>query len=99
MLLAHAVVLGEARSYLAALADRAETLDGAPKFERVLLQLDWLHGGVVPPSTTVPVEDPAILFDLASAAVSNLGTHGVDGLQLEICLAMLETARALDVRT
>lgn len=47
----------------------------------------------------MPVENPAILFDLASAAVSNLGTHGVDGLQLEICLAMLETARALDART
>lgn len=99
MLLAHAVVLGEARSYLAALADHAETLDGALEFERVLLQLDWIHGGAVPPSTPVRVVNPAMVFDLATAAISNLGTHGVDALQLEICLAMLSAARVLDART
>lgn len=98
MLLAHAVVLVEARSYLAALADRAQTLDGALEYERVLLQLDWLHGGTVAACTPVPVEDPVVLHEVACRAIGNLEVHGIDQLELEICLAMLEAARVLDTR-
>jgi hypothetical protein len=44
MLLAHALTLAEARSNLAALADRALTFDASVGYERVLLHLDDLHG-------------------------------------------------------
>jgi hypothetical protein len=98
MLLSHAVLLAEARSYLAALADHAASFDASMEYERVLLQLDALHGGAVPPITLVPATDPAVLYDVAQAAISNLADHGVDRLSLEICLAMLEAARELDAR-
>jgi hypothetical protein len=98
MLLSHAVLLAEARSYLAALADHATSFDALMEYERVLLQLDALHGGAVPPITVVPATDPAVLYEVARAAISNLADHGVDRLALEICLAMLEAARELDAR-
>ena len=96
MLLSHAVLYAEARSYLAALADAASSFDASLEYERVLLQLDWLHGGQVPPITVVPSGDPEVLHDVASAAISNLERHAVDPLDLELCLAMLEAAWALD---
>jgi hypothetical protein len=65
MLLAHAVLRAEARSYLAALADHALTFDGSMEYERVLLELDELHGGVVPPTTVVPVAEPGVLVEIA----------------------------------
>lgn len=96
MLLSHAVLYAEARSYLAALADDASSFDAALEYERVLLQLDWLHGGQVPPLTVVPAGDKAILYDVAAAAIRNLEAHPVDTMQLELCLAMLEAARTAD---
>ena len=54
MLLAHAVTLAEARSYLAALADQALTFDASVEYERVLLQLDFLHGDFIPGISRVP---------------------------------------------
>jgi hypothetical protein len=98
MLLSHAVLLAEARSYLAALADHAATFDASMEYERVLLQLDALHDGAVPPITVVPATDPAVLHEVARAALNNLADHGVDRLELEICLAMLEAASELDAR-
>src|SRR3954447_20800188 len=97
MLLAHAVLLAEARSYLAALADRARTFDACMEYERVLLQLDWLHGGRVPPITAIPTSDAAILYEVATEAIENLAKHQVDRLELELCLAMLGEARAIDL--
>jgi hypothetical protein len=38
------VALPKAKSYLAALADRARRFDTTIEYERVLLQLDRLHG-------------------------------------------------------
>lgn len=96
MLVAHAVLLAEARSYVAALADLADSFDGALEYERVLLQLDWLHGGTVPPTTAVPTVDRALLYEVAESAIGSLADHGVDGLELEICLAMLDAAYSLD---
>ena len=97
MLLSHAVLLAEARSYVAALADRARTFDARMEYERVLLQLDWLHGGKVPPITVVPTSDTALLYEVAGDAIGNLAKHRVDRLELEICLAMLEAARTMDL--
>jgi hypothetical protein len=99
MLLAHAVLLAEARSYLAALADHALTFDGSMEYERVLLELDELHGGVVPPTTGVPVADPRVLYQIACRAIAGLDAHGVDPLGLELCLAMLVAARETDTRS
>ena len=41
MLIAHAVTLAEARSYVAALADIAVTIDASIEYDRVLLQIDF----------------------------------------------------------
>ena len=97
MLLTHAVVLAEARSYLAALADRARSFDASMEYERVLLQLDSIHGGLVPPTTGVPTTDPTILYEIASDAIESLAKYDVDKVDLEICLAMLEAARSIEL--
>ncbi|CUR58380.1 conserved hypothetical protein [metagenome] len=99
MLLAHAVLLAEARSYLAALADHALTLDGSLEYERVLLELDELHGGVFPPTTRIPVPDPVVLYRVAHQAIVGLADHEADGFGLELCLAMLIAARKTDTRS
>lgn len=98
MLLAHALLLAEARSYVAALADHALTLDGALEYERALLQLDALHDGALPPTIAVPATDMELLKDLAVTAIGHLAYHGVDRLDLELCLAMLQAAHELDTR-
>jgi hypothetical protein len=96
MRLSHAVLLAEARSYVAALADHARTFDAAMDYERVLLQLAWLHHGTVPPITVVPASDPTVLHDVAQSAIGNLQDHGVDRLKVEICIAMLVAAHEMD---
>jgi hypothetical protein len=98
MFLTHAVLLAEARSYVAALADHALTFDGSVEFERVLLQLDELHGGVFPPTTDVPAADPAVLYRVACQAIAGLEAHQVDPYRLELCIAMLIAARETDTR-
>ena len=98
MLLSHAVLLAEARSYLAGLADSATSFDTALEYERVLLQLDWIHGGTVPPITVVPSGDRDVLYSIARAAINNLEKHAVDPLELAICLSMLEVAWDADRR-
>jgi hypothetical protein len=99
MLLAHAVVLAEARSYVAALADHALTLDGSLEYERVLLELDALHGGVFPPTAIVLISDPPVLYRVAYQAIAGLAFHDVDGFGLELGLAMLMAAREADTRS
>ena len=99
MLLSHAVTLAEARSYVAALADNARTFDASVEYEHVLLELDTIHGGEVPPLTEVLTEGLTtrdVLYTVAEAAIEELVEHGVDGLQVELVLARLEDARALD---
>jgi len=97
MLLAHAVTLGEARSYLAALADSALTFDASVEYERVLLQLDYLHGEFIPGISPVPAHARDVLFDVAYAAIEELEEHGVDLLSVELLLDLLETAWANDL--
>ena len=98
MLLAHAVTLAEARSYVAALADNAHTFDASVEYEHVLLELDSIHVGEVPPTTEVIVDRLDVLFTVAEAAIEELVAHGVDALQVELILARLEDARAVDRR-
>jgi hypothetical protein len=97
MLLAHAVTLAEARSYLAALADQALTFDASVEYERVLLQVDFLHGDFIPGISRVPAYSRAVLFDGACAAIEELGAHGIDLLSAEPLLDMLEVAWAKDL--
>ncbi|GAB3662645.1 hypothetical protein GCM10027596_24570 [Nocardioides korecus] len=96
MLISHAVTLAEARSYVAALADNAHTFDASVEYEHVLLELDTIHGGEVPPLTEVLTDERDVLYTVAEAAIEELVEHGVDGLQVELVLARLEDARALD---
>lgn len=99
MLISHAVALAEARSYLAALADTAASGDAGMEYERVLLQLDELHGGVYPPITVVPTRDREVLFRVAHESVSQLARYGVDSFELGICLCMLVVAWEDEHRT
>jgi hypothetical protein len=96
MLLAHSVTLAEARSYVAALADRARTFDASAQYEHVLLELDTMHDGEVPPLTQVLTDRRDVLYTVAEAAIEELVDHGVDELEIELVLAKLEDARALD---
>jgi len=99
MLLKHAIELAEARSYLVALADHALSFDGSMEYERVLLELDELHGGVFPPITEVPTSDPAVLYQVAYHAIAGLEAYDLDAFGLELCLAMLIAARETDTRS
>lgn len=86
MLLAHAVALTRGRTYLAALADGAVSVDASLAYERTLLYLDAIHGDDVPALGTQGVRHHrAILHQAAAAAVEQL------------LLAMLDGARALDL--
>lgn len=98
MLLAHAVTLAEARSYVAALADNAVTIDASIEYDRVLLQIDFIHGDLIPAigPVPVPVTDRDTLFTVAESAIEDLVTHGIDGLTVELVLNMLYAARELD---
>lgn len=97
MLLAHAVTLAEARSYLAALADHALTVEGSIAYERVLLQLDLVHHDESPAHTDLPGTLPAdLLYRCAVKAIEDLKRHGVDALQVELVLAELMDARETD---
>ena len=96
MLLAHAITLGQARSHLAALADRAVTIEASSGYEGVLLRLDAIHGEDIPGIHTVETHDRDELFALAQGAIEDLTGHGLDALTVELVLDMLSTARDLD---
>lgn len=96
MLLSEAVALATARSYLAALADAALTFEGSLGYDRVLLDLDTIHGDDTPATFDVSTTDRSALYDLAEIAVEQLGRFEVDALQVELLLARLEDARRLD---
>jgi len=98
MLLPHAQTLAQARSYVAALADRALTIEASSGYERALLELDRVHGDDCPALGTEGLaDDRDILLAVASNAVEELENHGVDSLSVELILAMLVDAHALDI--
>lgn len=97
MLLSHAITLAEARSYLAALARHAHNDDASAEYERVLLQVDFIHGDYVPGLNAVVEDNRGVLFRLAEQAIEDLETYGLDPLQVDLLLDMLEVAGAKDV--
>ena len=97
MLLTHAATLAEARSYLAALADHARTVEASSAYERTLIELDWVHGDDTPALDTAGItDDRDIVMGLAVSAVQRLADYGVDALHIELVLASLTDAHALD---
>ena len=62
----------------------------------ILLERDTIHGGEVSPITEVLTDRRDVLYTVAEAAIEELIDHGVDGLRVELLLARLEDARALD---
>jgi hypothetical protein len=97
MLLLHAFTLAQARSYLAALADQASTIDASSAYEHVLIELDRIHGDDCPPINSDGLtEDRAILLAVATSALEELEEYGVDPLSVELILAMLDDAYAMD---
>jgi hypothetical protein len=97
VLLPHAQTLAQARSCLAALADRALTIDASSAYERVLIELDRIHGDECPAADTKGLtEDRAILLAVATSALEKMEQYGVDPLTVELVIAMLDDAYALD---
>src|SRR4051794_21207594 len=97
MLLAYSITLTEARSYIAALADHARTVRASSTYERALLELDRMHGDDVPALDTYGLTDERdILMAAATSAIEQLAVYDVDALQIELLLAALDDARALD---
>jgi len=98
MLLPHACTLAQARSYLAALADQASTIDASSAYERVLIELDRIHGDESPAinGDGQLTEDRSILRAVATSALEELEQYGVDPLSVELILAILDDAAALD---
>jgi hypothetical protein len=98
MLLTHAALLSEARSYIAALADNARTAEASSAYDLALIELDWVHGDdAFALDSTSPTVDRDVMLALATCAVERLTTYGVDELHTEILLASLEDARTLDM--
>ena len=99
MLLAHAIAIAEARSYIAALDDHALTPLGSIAYDRALIYLDAAHDDQVPALTDVPLDDSTILYRLATQAITDLDAYGLDPLHIELTLAYLADAWALDNAT
>src|SRR5690242_13801111 len=77
VLLPHAQTLAQARSYVAALADRALTLEASSAYERALLELDRVHGDECPALDTEDLtDDRDILLAVASNAIEELESYG-----------------------
>jgi hypothetical protein len=97
MLIDHAIALTEARSHVAALADRARSVEASSAYEHVLFELDWLHDDDVPAlDTTGLPHDRGMLLAVATAAIEGLIGHGIDALRIELVLAALDGAWDLD---
>jgi len=98
MLLAHAITLTKARSYVAALADRASTAQASSAYEHALIELDWIHGDHVPALDTLGLttdHDDILILD-AITTILQLADYGVDALGIELVLAALYDAHDLD---
>lgn len=93
----HAVAFTEARSHVAALADRALSVEASSAYEHVLFELDWLHDDDVPAldATGLP-HDRGMLLAVATSAIEGLIGHGIDALRIELVLAALDGAWDLD---
>lgn len=89
----YALVLAEARSCLAALADAATTADCAAAYERLLIDLDVITDDAGPatyPMVGVRFDD---LVERAELALGCLTAYGVDALEVELLVARLHHRR------
>jgi hypothetical protein len=99
MLLTHSLVLSQARAHIAALADQARSVEASSAYERVLIDLDRLHDDQSPDYQPIGIWlDPDLLFTAATTALEDLAIFGVDALEIELLLAGLDDARALESR-
>lgn len=97
MRLKHAHALAQARTCLAALADEASNDDASSAYEHVLIELDRIHCDETPDVyLDALTQDRAIQFDVATATIEELTTHGVDPLNVELLLWLLQDAYGLD---
>lgn len=96
MLLTHAIAIAEARSYIAALDDNARTVRGSVGYDQALIYLDASLGDDLPATIEIRIEDPEVLHRLAVQAVTDLATHGLDPLHIELALAYIADARDTD---
>jgi hypothetical protein len=97
MLNAHADALVTARTALALLADHATGLEASSAYEQTLIQLDDIHADEVPALDAGAVTgDRQALCEMAASTIGELINHGVDELAVELVLAMLDRAHALD---
>jgi len=96
----HAHALGQARTCLAALADEASTGnrdDASSAYEHVLIELDRIHCDETPDVYLgARTQDRAIQYELATTAIEELKTHGVEPLSVELLLWMLDDAYSQD---
>lgn len=96
MLLAHAIAIAEARSYIAALDDHAHTVLGAVCYDQALIYLDSTLGEDLPATIDIQIDSPDVLYGLAVQAVADLADYGVDPLHIELALAYLADAHLTD---
>ncbi|MEP6815878.1 MAG: hypothetical protein ABI873_10040 [Marmoricola sp.] len=97
MLLTHALVLSQARAHIAALADQARSEEASSAYERVLISLDRIHGDQSPDFEPIGIWlDPTFLVIVANTALEELETFGVEPLEIELLLAGLDDARAIE---
>lgn len=95
--LAHAQTLVQARSYIAALADNARSVEASSAYELLLIELDRLHEDESPALCTDGLTTSRdVLFAVANSAVDELRSCGLDALDIELLLARLDEAHGLD---
>lgn len=85
MTFAYAEAYSAARSCLAALADICD-FDDSCRYERLLIDLDGIHGGDFPATYPMPGTPPELLAHL-KGEVDQMIHLGGDGLSLELLLA------------
>ena len=55
-----------------------------------------MHGDHIPGISPVATRERGALFSIAESAIEDLVEHGVDALQVELVLDMLDAAREKD---
>lgn len=98
MLLAHALALAEARTHVASMADQADSYEASSAYEHVLIELDRIHIDDCPALYDKSLSaDRSTLLAGARRFIEELEKYGIDPLSVELVLAMLDDACALDV--
>lgn len=99
MLLAHAIAMSRARSALATLADRATSAEASIEYDRVLLELDWMHDNPAPGFTPLLEESREVLFNIAENSLYDLFEYGNDDdLDISLLVQALYVAHSKDHR-